>query len=100
MEKQFRRVLAFDELIRRKATGSPEDMAQRFEISVSLVKKIIRCMREILGAPIAYNRIRHSYVYTKEGAVKLGFEDNRKAEIIAIIKKVLDDEDRNEKNIR
>jgi hypothetical protein len=98
MEKQFRRILAFDELIRRKATGSPEDMAQRFDISVSLVKKIIRCMREILNAPIAYNRIRQSYIYTKEGALKFGFEDNRKAEIIAIIKKVLDEEDRNERS--
>jgi transcription initiation factor IIE alpha subunit len=94
MEEQLRRVIAFNALIRRKATGSPEEMAQRFDISVSLVKKIIRCMREILDAPIEYNRVRKSYVYTKEGTVKLGFEDNRKAEIIAIIKNVLEEEEK------
>lgn len=96
MEEQLKRVIAFNALIRRKATGSPADMARRFDISVSLVKKIIRCMREILDAPIEYNRDRRSYVYTKEGIVKIGFEDNRKAEILRAIKNMLDEEGKNE----
>lgn len=96
MEEQFKRVIAFNALIKRKATGSPADLARRFDISPSLVKKIIRCMREILDAPIEYNRDRKSYVYTKEGIVKIGFEDNRKAEIINAIKNMLDEDGRNE----
>ena len=48
-------------LARLKGTGSPADLALRFEISERSVKRIVREIREE-GTDIRYCQIRMSYV--------------------------------------
>ncbi|MFW5700683.1 MAG: ATP-binding cassette domain-containing protein [Cyclobacteriaceae bacterium] len=49
-------------LIKRKATGSPKELARKLSVSESSLYLIINNMKE-LGAPIAYNETRKSYIY-------------------------------------
>ncbi|GAA4848275.1 winged helix-turn-helix transcriptional regulator [Algivirga pacifica] len=61
------------ELIKRKATGSPKELAQRLEVSPSTVKIIIRELIQ-LGGPIKYCYFSQSYVYTEQVEFEIKFE--------------------------
>ena len=54
-----------DDLIRRKATGTPTELAEKLEIGERSVSNLIKELRE-QGASIAYNKFRKSYEYTEE----------------------------------
>ncbi len=66
-----------DNLIRRQATGNPEELAERLELSRSSLFEIIAFLKEEMGAPIRYNRYRPSYVYEYTPKFNLGFEKDR-----------------------
>lgn len=51
-------------LIRRKGTGTPEELASRLNVCVRTAYKFIEDLRG-LGAPIAYCPQRQSYYYTE-----------------------------------
>ena len=51
-----------DALIRRKATGNPRQLADRFGVSPRSVANILDELRQ-LGAEIEYCRYRNSYFY-------------------------------------
>jgi len=51
-----------DQLIRLKATGNLEELAQKLNLSVSTVKRQIEIMKA-LGAPVYYNYSSHRYEY-------------------------------------
>ncbi|MCT4587803.1 MAG: HTH domain-containing protein [Carboxylicivirga sp.] len=61
-----------DKLIKRKATGSPQELADRLDISKASVHRVIDVMKEF-GAPIEYCIISQSYIYSKEVAFYCGF---------------------------
>jgi len=52
-----------DNLIRRKATGCPDDLAKRLEISRSTLFEINSFLRREMNAPIFYNSYNTSYEY-------------------------------------
>jgi predicted DNA-binding transcriptional regulator YafY len=52
-------------LIRRRATGSPVELAQRMQLCERTVYKMLDDLRN-MGAPIAYCRNRCSYYYERE----------------------------------
>jgi hypothetical protein len=60
---QIRRIERLDLLMRRRATGTPEELAAKLGISVSQVYQVIRLMKDVLKAPIYYSRIDRSYCY-------------------------------------
>ncbi|HPR13647.1 MAG TPA: HTH domain-containing protein [Bacteroidales bacterium] len=60
---QIRRIERLDLLLRRRATGTPEELAERLGISVSQVYQVIRLMKDELKAPIYYSRVDRSYCY-------------------------------------
>ena len=60
--EQIRRLERVHELIRRKSTGSPRQLASRLEVSVRTVYEIISTMKD-LGGPIYYCHSRQSYCY-------------------------------------
>ncbi len=64
-----------DELIRRKATGSPDSLSRKLNISRRNVFNIIKTMKH-LEAPIVFCRMRNSYCYEREGALSFGFIPN------------------------
>ena len=51
-----------DGLIRRKSTGTPEQLASRLEISRASVFRYINELKGV-GAPIQYCKVRQSYYY-------------------------------------
>ena len=53
------------ELIRKHATGSPEQLARKLEVSARQVYRIINEMKD-LGLPIIYLHKKSSYVYEEE----------------------------------
>lgn len=57
---QFKRL---DDLIRRKTTGTLDDLAHRFAVSKSTMSRHLDEMREELNAPISYDRLRITYYY-------------------------------------
>lgn len=61
-----------DALIRRKATGSPDELAAKLDISRRCLYDLINQMKA-LDAPIEYNSQRKSYYYYKACDLKLGF---------------------------
>ena len=64
-----------DELIRRKATGSPEELAQKLRMCERGVYNYIRLMKD-LGATIKYCRKRNSYYYQSDGKFNFKFQVN------------------------
>lgn len=66
IQKYFNRLLYFDFLIQRKATGNRETFAKKSKLSVRSLANVLAEMREA-GFPIAYDKQRESYYYTKEG---------------------------------
>lgn len=67
--KYFLRVQQLDDLIRRKATGSPATLAKKMNLSRSVLMDYLQDMRK-LGFPIKYDRHRNTYYYEEnEGKV-------------------------------
>lgn len=62
----FERLEYLDHLIRRKATGTPTELARKFGISERTVYDYIEVLRS-LGAPITYDRVRNTYRYQNPG---------------------------------
>jgi predicted DNA-binding transcriptional regulator YafY len=52
-------------LIKRKATGTPEELAQLFQVSYSTIKNLLRILRH-KGFPISYCRHQQTYYYDYE----------------------------------
>ena len=60
----FRRILDFDDLIRRARGVNATSLAKRWETSTKTVQRFIEQMRSEFDAPIEYDRQRASYFYT------------------------------------
>jgi len=74
IENVIDRSKRIDQLIRLKATGTPDELAHRLDISASTLYKHINAMKDVFGAPIKYCRDRKSYVYEEDGKLELGFK--------------------------
>ena len=55
-----------DRLIRCYATGSPDQLARRLDVSKSTVHRYITELREDFDAPIKFSRDRVTYYYTED----------------------------------
>jgi predicted DNA-binding transcriptional regulator YafY len=72
-KKFFERFKRIDYLIRSKSTGTPRDLADKLEISVSTLYEFISFMKE-MGAPVKYDKAKRSYVYERDVKFKIEFE--------------------------
>lgn len=70
--KKLRKIEQVDGLIRRKATGTPKDLARRINVAESTVYEYIKLMRD-MGAPIEFDRFRNTYYYTSTTQFQVGF---------------------------
>ena len=66
-----------DQLIRMKATGSPDALAEKLNVSRRCVYDIIDVMKR-MDAPIAYDSSRKSFYYLNECDLMIGFVDSKK----------------------
>ena len=62
-----------DHLIRIKATGTPEELACKFDTTKRTIYRTINELKEI-GCPIYYSKERDSYCYKYEGKLIIKFE--------------------------
>jgi hypothetical protein len=62
-----------DALIRRRATGTPNQMAKRLGIGRATWFEWLEQLRTDLGLPIAYDTVARTYYYTRPGRVVCGF---------------------------
>lgn len=62
-----------NELIKRRATGSPKQFAKKLEISESSMYNQLHRLRAFFGAPITYDADSESYCYEEEGELILEF---------------------------
>lgn len=68
--EQLNRIRRLDSLIRRKATGKPEELAERIDVSRATVFRYIDELRAF-GAPIVYDKDRQSYCYEDPFELKI-----------------------------
>lgn len=61
-----------DQLIRLKATGSPDELANKLNLTRSTVYEIIDCMKA-MDADIKYSKTRKSFYYESEKVLTIGF---------------------------
>ncbi len=61
-----------DQLIKLKATGSPQQLAKKLDITERTVYRIIKQLKE-MGCPISYDKARKSYCYEKQGELTFKF---------------------------
>lgn len=58
--EQIERLNRLNYLIKIKATGSPEELALKLKLSVSMVYKLLEELK-LHGAPISYSKTQRSY---------------------------------------
>jgi predicted DNA-binding transcriptional regulator YafY len=63
--KYFNRLKHLDDLINRKATGSPDELAKKMNLSRSVLMEYLRDMKE-LGFPIKFSKHRNCYYYEND----------------------------------
>jgi hypothetical protein len=59
-----------NDLIRRKATGTPEQLAVKFGVSVGTIKNLLKILKD-RNLPVCYCRERQTYYYEYEVEVRL-----------------------------
>ncbi len=69
-----------DSLVRRRATGSPDQLAHRLGIGRATWFEWLEQLRHDLGLPIEYDTASQTYYYTRPGRVVCGFVEERPAQ--------------------
>jgi biotin operon repressor len=66
LHNYYERLKFIDSLIRKKATGNPEALAKKLNLSKVATYKLLNELKE-LGFPIAYSKTEKRYYYSEEG---------------------------------
>jgi biotin operon repressor len=72
----FDRLDYLNSLIKKKATGAPEQLARKLNVSERTIFEYLEILKS-LGADIKYNRDRQSYYYTMEGTFDFHFKKSQ-----------------------
>ena len=79
--KYIERLKRMDDLIRRKATGTPEEFAAKLGLGKSVLMEELSELRE-LGAKIAYCRERRSYYYEQSFLLVVGEKQGQNGSLL------------------
>lgn len=71
--KYLDRIKVMDDYIHRRATGSPDEFANKIGISRIALLKYIRLLKE-MNAPIKYDPLSITYYYLFPCQLKMGYE--------------------------
>ena len=69
----FERLQWIDQLIRMKATGSPQELADKLGVSKRTIYEYIQALKD-LGAPVYYCKASGSYLYKENGRFEINFK--------------------------
>ncbi len=67
-----------DQLIRLQATGTPQELATKLDISKTKLYRIINIMKA-LKAPLEYDLTKQSFIYAETVRFTVGFFSKEKA---------------------
>jgi hypothetical protein len=82
IHEALREIERIDALIRRRSTGTPDEMAKKLCISRSTWFEYLNVLRIELEFPIEYDYLNKTYFYEQEGIFTFGFKKtNKKNEI-------------------
>jgi len=73
IKKYNKHFALIDDLIRRRATGTPEIFGKKLGITGWQMKRIIRSLKDD-GFPIDYCKLSESYYYTEHVTVRIQFK--------------------------
>ena len=76
--EQIQRIERLDQLIRLKATGNPNELADKLEISNRQLFNLLNIMRNELNAPIRFDNESNSYIYAEHGKINISYKFIRK----------------------
>lgn len=65
------------DLVKRKATGSLDTLAEKFGVGKSTMSRYIEEFKEEFEPPLAYDRTGHTYYYTEPFELKIWVEIKR-----------------------
>jgi predicted DNA-binding transcriptional regulator YafY len=71
--KYINRLLAIDQMIRLRLTGSPKQLAEKLELSERQVYTYLNNLKE-LGAEIKFDKCINSYLYTVDIKLVIAYE--------------------------
>lgn len=84
------RMYTIDEMLRSNRYPNCSSLAQYFEVSTKTIQRDIDYMRDMFGAPIAYDARERGFFYEEEWMfLPSAFLDEREAEALKVVKKVL-----------
>ncbi len=69
--KYIERLKRMDDLIRRKATGTPDEFASRMGLGKSVLMEELHDLKK-MGAVVTYCKTRQTYYYQQEFILKIG----------------------------
>ena len=72
MSSKVKHCQRIDKLIRKKATGTPDQLARKLSLSPTYVKRLIGFMRSEYNMPIQYS-VLTGYTYSRKGHFFVGF---------------------------
>ena len=75
--EKLRTVERIDQLIRLKATGTPDELARKLGLTRSTIYEIIECMKS-MDAEIKYCKTRKSFYYETDKVLAIGFVEKSK----------------------
>jgi hypothetical protein len=81
MKIDFNRVITIDFLINQKRTGPPDEFARYLNISRRTLFESLSFMKNVLNAPIVYNKVKRSYVYNEIGIFCFVFQKDKEGAI-------------------
>jgi hypothetical protein len=79
-EKTIDKLKRIDALTRMRATGPPNELAEKLNISPSSLYSYILVMKRSLQVPIGYCKIRRSYYYKEHGKLSIEFKKEHETE--------------------
>lgn len=85
----LRRIVTIHRLIKDGTYPNTARLARETEASTASISRDIRCMRDILNAPVEYDRIRHGYYYDGNYDLPLNQLSPHDAQVLASAKALL-----------
>ena len=83
LQKYIDRLERLHLLIKRKSTGSVDELADKLELSRRQTLEYVSDMKE-MGAPIRYCKYQQTYYYTRDVKLTVGFSELTAGELTAI----------------
>ena len=68
-------------LIERKQTGRPRALAEQLGVSRRMVYVYLGILRNEIGAPIAFDQFKQSFVWSESGSILWQFSEKSKEDI-------------------